>query len=32
MDYLVDVLATFLALGCGNYIAVYAGSESSQTL
>ncbi len=30
MDYLNNVLTTFLGLECGSYLAVYAGSESSQ--
>ncbi len=30
MDYFNDVLTTFLGLGCGGRIAVYAGSKSSR--
>ncbi len=30
MDFVTDVLATFLCVDCGNIIAVYIGSESSQ--
>ncbi len=30
IDYLTDVLATFLCAGHGNIFAVYAGSESRQ--
>ncbi len=30
MDYFTDLLATFLDLDCGNYIAVYGGLESAQ--
>ncbi len=30
MDFVTDVLATFLCVDRGNIIAVYIGSESSQ--
>ncbi len=30
MDYFTDVLAMFLWIDCGNIIAIYGGSESSQ--
>ncbi len=30
MDYFTNILATFLDVDCGNYIAVYGGSESCQ--
>ncbi len=29
MDYFNNVISTFMGLECGSYIAVYAGSESS---
>ncbi len=32
MDYFNDVLTTFLGLEHGGYIAVYAGSESSDLI